>query len=347
MNNQPSEEENPDVFDSGLEPFGGEESYWTMYRMFAADPFRGTPRSMAEVWDILALNYDLSAEDMASIEATLLEWREDIQQDIGKRGIAASLLPYGNGYVLAERVGPVESWPQPEKPVQRPVAPAPVKIAALAVEVEDTRFPIEILKDRIESILSTTYKARMQQPALKKALIEAWPEDNADFLQGRINELVQKGELFKGKVGHSTITWISLQPFENEKDTPVENIEKDSEKEIDVSLQLGILEVLCAPGTQVSQRHTLNSIWRTMHGIETKSQAVPRPEIEKLKQAVKVLRVAGLVEGGGVKNRRSSTHVLFKVCLTSQEVKEELQDILANPRAEALLLARILENGTR
>ena len=328
-----------------LEAFGGEESYWTVYRLFTIDENRGRIWALDEIWQYLEKNYDLNEETPETLEGTLLEWAIDIETDVAqKRGIQGVFLPQGGGFAFAERLvanPPVEQKDeQKEKPKDSP---------EVVDRKDDIVPPVERLtaRQRLSAVVQKIIEAEpdqiMRQADVKKRILEYNSQLDHGHLQKEINAIVAEGDIFKFR--RNKVAYLSLteRPDEEESRLPVDKEGKREEEEvIDVEVAEAVLQALCAPRRHYQQKITINDLWRTVNNVTDKSRRPPDSEIESLKQVCKQLQKKGLVTAnsekmgtGGVrtnsgtssKRRRSSTQFVFKVGLPSQEVKEGLQKI--------------------
>ncbi|MGV9001366.1 MAG: hypothetical protein ACOH18_00195 [Candidatus Saccharimonadaceae bacterium] len=338
------------------EEFGGEESYWTVYRMFASEKNRGRLWSIEEIWNYLVKTYDMAKETYETVETTLLEWGVDIEQDAASRaGIKGSFIRHSGAFALALSEYPLPSTTPPK--VVR--VPRVKKQEALQAVVEEDPLFKE-LKQGIKAILSATEDGEMKQSLVKKALAAA-AEHSAHFapeqLQKTINTLVANNTFYKFR--RAKVTHLSLVPRDDELVEPRQNNlenENSIEEIFDIPLSLDILRSFCAPGMHVQQKMTLNDLWRKVRGIEDRSQAPPDEEIQQIKQICNRLKTMGLVTAGGEKrgtsgvrthtgtsskHRRSATAHVYRVGLVSQEIKKELQDVLFKADAEAYMQAKL------
>lgn len=91
------------------ELFGGDESYWNVFRYFCIEDNRGLLRSVEQVWDHLALTFDMSQETLGSISEALASWKNDIEEDAKQKYKATGVFDeIGVGFVFYEHPESIE-----------------------------------------------------------------------------------------------------------------------------------------------------------------------------------------------------------------------------------------------
>jgi hypothetical protein len=341
------------------EIFGDEESYWTVYRMFASAANQGRLWSLDEIWEHLAKSYDMSGETYQTVEETLEEWRSDIEQDaLDRTGVNGAFMRHEDSYVFAE----FQSKSTPTVPVEVVRPPRVQKNDTRRAAIEKTT-PLQDLGERIKTILKDSTDGTVKQSQVKKALAaDGIPVAvTQEQLQETIDALVGGGCFYKFQRGG--VAHLSLTPRDNEvRGVRQGKSEKDSngEEPLDIPLSVDILRALCAPGAHYQQKLTLNELWRKIYDVDDKSQAIPDSEIEQLKRTCNYLRAIDIVTAGGEKRgtsgtktrtatsskrRRSGNTHVYKVGLASQQVKKELQDVLHTHSAEKYIQEKMGLNG--
>jgi hypothetical protein len=341
------------------EIFGDEESYWTVYRMFASAANQGRLWSLDEIWEHLAKSYNMSGETYQTVEETLEEWRSDIEQDaLDRTGVNGAFMRHEDSYVFAE----FQSKSTPTVPVEVVRTPRVQTNDTLRAAIEKAT-PLQDLGECIKAILKDSADGTVKQSQVKKALaadgipVAVAPEQ----LQETIDALVGDGCFYKFQRGG--VAHLSLMPRDNEaQGIRRGKSEKDNndEESLDIPLSLDILKALCAPGAHYQQKLTLNELWRKVYDVDDKSQAIPDSEIEQLKRTCNYLRAINIVTAGGEKRgtsgtktraatsskrRRSGNTHVYKVGLVSQQVKKELQDVLNTRSAEKYIQEKMGLNG--
>lgn len=325
-----------------VERFGDESSYWTVFRMFAVEQNIGRPRSIAEVFDYLSRNYDMSEETLGTLEKTLQEWTEDLESDARARGINGTFTKVDGGYVFAEFAK------QPSSVIKKPRSkkvpeprPEHVLTEEQTAEVLD---PLAELEATIRQILQQSADHAAKQADVKKQIARAGGPLLLEHLQRDVDAVVERGGVHKFR--RNRVAYLSLDPREDEHTLREVDVAEAEDKTFtfDVSLAMTILESLTAYGTHYNQKLTMNDLWRRINDDESLAQRVPEEESEKLKRACRQLQSLGLLSAGikttaEVKSKRTrgSSRREFRVRLESQEQKKQIQQLLQSPNAVDLL----------
>jgi hypothetical protein len=322
------------------EPFGSEESYWTVYRMFASEVNRGRPWTISEIWEYLAKSYDMTGETYRTIEDTLFEWKADLEQDALERSGAKG--------IFVKHAG-IFAYAVPPTPISSTVEQKPAPVPAIeeitvqeSVEEED---PILRIRDAIKDILISSTDGVIKQAVLKKAISSRYdvPSVTPEYLQTLINSFVADKVFYKFR--RQKVSHLSLIPRDDDTldiEQKIFEKEESGEELVDIKLSVAVLQAFCRPGTHVQQKLTLNELWRIIKDIDDKSVAAPADEIEQLKVVCNNLKVSNMVTAGGmkrgtggirtksattIKRRRSATSHVYKVGLMDQDLKNELQEV--------------------
>lgn len=340
-----------DVYD----PFGDEESYWTIYRIFASQKNLGRLWGLEDIWDYLLNIYDMSLETLVTLEETLMEWREDIEADAANRGIKGTFMKYGESYVFAELITSVPTRSISDKFSENdvPRKAAPKHVTSTKVEVATALQSVEY---DIKGVLDSSLDGAVKQAEIKKYLVRDKGELSQEELQNYIDELVRKGRIYKFRRGAAA--YLALEPHETGH-LPILELDKEdgNEKEIfDSETSVAILRVLCEPGSHYERKQTLKHLWVSINRGE--GNRITEEGLGQLKKASRQLMRMGLVTAGGEKmgtggvrtksatsskRRRSATRHVYKVGLLSQDVKEEIQKVLEGKNPDDYLRQRFFE----
>lgn len=135
-----------------------------------------------------------------------------------------------------------------------------------------------------------------------------------------------------------------------------ENSEEALGKQIDDQLIRSLFEALCAPKTHHQRTYTIGELWRSVYGQDGGNTRMNSEEVEAIRTACRQLSRANLVKTGAFKKgnstqktnsatsskgRRSSSHEVFKVGLSSQAAKQRIQRALADEELALELLIEI------
>jgi len=315
------------------EPFGVEESYWTVYRMFASQKNLGKPWNLKDIWEYLSNIYNMSLETTDTLEETLIEWSEDIQADAADRGIQGTFMKYAGSYVFAGLVTSVLTRPSPSRSSESDVRrrAAPVNVASKKVETDPA---LKSVEDDIKSVLDNSPDGVVKQAEIKKSLMRDSEELSQEELQESIDKLVEMGRIYKFRRGNAA--YLALEPRETEPHTaPESDKEVVNEKEtFDIKTSVAILGLLSAPGSHFERKQTMNQLWVNLNG--DKHAKITDEGLERLKKSCRQLMRIGLVTAG------PSRHV-YKVGLASQGIKEEIQKILEGNNPDDYLRQRFSE----
>lgn len=337
------------------EPFGDEESYWTIYRMFASQKNLGKLWDLEDIWDYLSNIYDMSQETLVTLEETLMEWRQDLAADAASKGIQGAFMKYRDSYVFAESMTSLPTRSSSDKFLESDESrrAAPKSVSPKSVEVVTALRGVEY---DIKGVLGNSPDGAVKQAEIKKSLVRDKAELSPEDLQNYIDELVRMGRIYKFRRGAAA--YLALEPHETVPlIRPESDKENGNEKEIfDSQTSLAILRVLCAPGSHYERKQTLKYLWFSINGSE--ANGITEDGLERLKQASRQLMRMGLVNAGGEKmgtggvrtrsaasskRRRSASRHVFKVGLVSQAIKEEIQKVLEGMNPDDYLRQRFFE----
>jgi hypothetical protein len=322
-----------DELSEDKEAFGGEQSYWTVYRLFTSEKNRFQCIDPELVWKHLAKNYDMSLETPQTVRETLFEWANDMATDAQQKlGINGSFDEVDGQFVFAQ-------WYSPGQRVEesQPATPhrEPITFVEQAAPIET-----EVIEDDVKAMLSSFTNGSAPQPDIKRALIAKYETVSHDRLQLVINDLVVRGEIIKTRP--NKITQLSLPRPEMVQDA-LENAAPESiDEKHSFEIEVMILTALSAPGAHYQQTRTPEELARMIFDIP-KSEKVSDEYLESVRKACRVLQRIDIVSGGrkkigsgGVKTnsatsskrRRSASNEVFQVGLPSQQVKNQIKSLI-------------------
>ncbi len=334
------------------EPFGDEESYYTVLRLFTQDKNVGTVLSLEHVWEYLSKNYDMTAETPATLRQTLHEWAADIRADAReRRGIDGFFGSHEDGFVFSYSSVDALKTDMQKVVKQAVVTKKPVikKAVIIDEETEEVAPPVIDVKQMIVDAVSRQGEP-YKQADLKRFLKEQRIRLSDDEVQAYIDTNVADGLLFKHRRNGNAYLWI--EP-DNEIVVKKKNVSEKNEKpiHIDIDCAVKIIVVLVAPGSHVEEKLTMQELWRRMN--DDRTSRIPEDQLLAIKRVCRQLESIGITEAGeykygtgGIrtnsatssKRRRSASHTTFKVRLASQEVKAELKKLMSeNTITESIL----------
>ena len=339
--------------------FGDEASYWTVFRLFADKLNVGTVWSLEEIWNHLTKNYDMSGENIASVEATLLEWGADIEEDAAVRGIHGHFTQLEGGYLFAETASSAAARRLRTNVFHGEPTVINTKPAAPKRRAPEEAPPYQDLKDAIARRLEQLSGRTAKQADIKKTLVRDDDFEPTEQLQQKIDALVHRGDIYKYR--RNKVAYLALDPQPDEiyaEGSEQTESESESLESIDIQSSLAVLRTLTAPGTHYNQKLTMSDLWRRINDADSKSKSIPASELDTLKRVCRQLQRINLVTAGGEKmgtggvrtnsatsskRRRSATRQVFKVGIESQDRKKEIQELLEDAQSDQTLLRRFVD----
>lgn len=317
------------------ERFGGEESYWTLYRMLCVNGAAGTPFTLEEIWKRMARNYDMTGEKLESLEETIFEWADDLHDDaLAKRGISGRVVMSPLGVTFAT-YGEIEEAPKAQ-PVQAPLRRSDVRPSRREQENE------RIERAR-EYVIECLGESVVKQAVVRKDLHDDYALTQNDSL-ALIDSMSQTGRLVKFKAGPTNVAYLASNDEHAERfrqSFVVAAAEKQSGKEqFDFMLGADILKALAAERQAARQLETAE-LWQRMHDSSVRPS---KDEATRLNRAARVLAGHGLLKVGqakrglrasepgtkrmSIKGAKSKHDTVFKIGLQSQAIKDEVKRIV-------------------
>jgi hypothetical protein len=331
------------------EPFGGTESYWTVFRFFTSERNRFQPISIDEVWKHLAKNYDVTLEDPQTIKDTLLDWAHDIENDARERlGIGGFFEEFEGKLVFSER--DTGNLAPAKVPAPVPAPPArPVEVKSQLPRVEE-RADENDIAGYIVNILSALENGAAPQPDVKRALIAKYRGVSPERLQAIINDMVAAGKLQKTR--SDKVSQLSLpRQAVVEAELPSDTRAEAAGEALAFDMEVKLLSELSAPGTHVQQTRTPEELARAIFNV-SKGEKASEEMLDAVRKACRRLQRIGIMDGGRQKigtggsktksatsstRRRSASNEVFKVGLVSQHVKEQIRALIESGEIETYL----------
>ena len=306
-----------------LEPFGEDESYWTVYRLFTVPKNRGVFFTLDQISEHLAGSYDMSAETRASVVATLQEWKDFIEKDAAMNGIEGEFRGNSRGFVFMtrERLSPIQE-----------VTEADTSEQSGSYTPERNTF-VGRLELVVKTLLDKNDDGAEKQAVIKKLILKANPLLSENQLQQEIDTLVNRGDIFKFRRGSPAYLSLTARSDDGRPEQAA-SAESEDDGAIDLKLAANVLEVLCAPRRSYQKKITMKELWREIMGDTHKSLRIPPEDLVDLKSVCRQLEKKGLLTTGGARmgtggalRLRSRDLYVLKVGLTSQDMKKELKRI--------------------
>ena len=326
------------------EHFGDEESYWNVLRYFCVDGNIGTVRTLEDLWDHLALTFDMTGETLDTLADTLEDWRGDIETDAKvKYKAPGKFAAMGNGYVFYEDPASAarretrqrvatrpKAAPVTSVPAIKPPEPAAVELTA---EEQNT-------DERIHALLQDFGKP-VKQALIVKAIMDSDRTLTHGDILGRIDAMVADGKIYKFKLMKGGPAHLSLNSQDAVVDAEAPVLvaaPEKAEEEIDFALAYEVLGILAGrgrkPGQMMATSQMINSITpRDNGGI---------PSISELNRVARQLAAKGLVRtdmgtplgGKGKAKSRAKSRSVFRVGIPDAERQELVRELLASGRLE-------------
>ena len=328
------------------EKFGGEESYWTLYRLLCIEGKRGFSVSLRDIWIHLEKNYDLSLETLDTLEATLYEWAGDLETDVLERnGVQGQFMQSvdRSGFVFVE-------YAEPKKKAELAKSvpsgtPATVDIddkstevgraliaGELAEEIDGTQSLLQQPKDVIVSILQGSDKP-IKQADLRRRLQGELGVDEATSL-GVLRELSEAGVIFRCKPqGLSAYYAISQEIADDFMKRGGISSRAGSKKETDApnpAVTARILDAIIKPRTYVEQTYSADEI-AAETGLDV---SVVKRVLGKLCEGGLVQRVKASKTNRG---HRSRSHEELRFRVADQETKMLLVQVRGRRELEGFM----------
>lgn len=247
------------------EQFGGEASYKTVLRLFCKKEGRGRVFRLSEIWQHLALTYDMSAETYETLDETLAEWAADIEIDAPVIfQVKGKFNQIGDdGYKFVESLRPSKPASAKSSIVDTPQQPVPVPIVKSATTPE---------RDEERKVLTATRlilaHGPVRQPAVRKALAGIIPDIDYDRSLLVLDNLVEKGILFRfrGSAPTKGAAWLSLDSEDVSRAGDAQDGQQDGKEPDRKEIKLNIPVAVATINTLLSkekwnQRFTVQSIW--------------------------------------------------------------------------------------
>lgn len=338
--------------------FGDEASYWTVFRLFCVENNRGLIRNLVQIWDHLALSFDMGKETFESLEEALLEWSDDITADAeSKFGVMGRFEAQGAGYVFYELNLPARRVARPSGSRQAPgditptaIDAGPASTGAHAdvetpgpdtVADEEARQCEDVgLSGRIIAIVEEA-DASIRQADIVKLILTDNPELEKERIYGQIEEMVGRGQLikFRPKKNGAAHLALSQEQVWAVPDLDAGDGEFDTEKlVVDINIVSRVLAILTERNRKIGQMTATSQMINRLLGD------IPGLTIRQLNAHVRSLAKRGLVTtdmgtplGGTKEKSRAKSHKVLRVGVGDMKTMALLRDKLASGKLEDLL----------
>jgi hypothetical protein len=327
------------------EQFGGEESYWNVFRYFCVEGKRGQVNSVADIWDHLALTFDMSAETYDTLADTLLDWKVDIETDAKKKfKVTGRFEAAGYGYVFYEDLLASRASRQTTKRV----ASSP-KLKAEPEVIEISQTEAEKVEDSTEqkiiSLIEGFGGSAKQATVVKSAFMQGIDLDYVQMLR-IINEMTAAGVIYKFKPLPKSPTHLALsEEYIETSPNPVDG--KSSEERestpVDTELAYEILKLLTARGRKPKQMMATSQMISKISLQDGEDERVITSR--DLNTIARLLESKGLVktdtgtplQGGGKEKSRAKSREVFRVGIPDSASLDAVRAILQTRGLEDLL----------
>ncbi len=310
------------------EIFGDEESYWNTFRFFCVEGNRGTVRTIGELWDHLALSFDMTNETLETLAETLAEWKSDIEADAkAKYGSSGVFTELGGGFVFYEEPLSVEKSRVTVRKVPiKQLAPRPAESEV----VED----VPELEPMDEIILTTlaTIGGVGKQAAVIKMIMNAHTEFEREDVLRQIDKLSAAGKIHKFKPSKDRPAFLALD-VDRVLIAPDTEISESPEKveEVDVELAEEVLRILTErnrkPGQMMATSQMINK-------IEFPDRIISIRQLNAIARLLEEKNLAYTDTGspltGKQSRSRSRSRSVFRVGIPTSETMQLVRGILAD-----------------
>ncbi len=264
--------DNIDEFEE-KETFGGEESYWNLFRYFCVEGNRGNIRSLSEIREHLALSYDMSGETLDSLAETVDEWQADIEADaLSRFKVQGKFVALESGFVFYEEIAKTTTSKNLPTPRAIPHVKTTQVVASEANDPssenpENTEGKVSVSLNEAVATLISDHGGSVKQSLIVKAIISSRPGLDRNEVLDAINAMVEDGKVFKFRRSGQGPAYLSA-----EKDLETEStiqhtheIESPHERKgVDINLARNVLEILTErgrkPGQMIATSQMINTI---------------------------------------------------------------------------------------
>lgn len=326
-----------------LEEFGGEESYYTVWRLFCAGDHPGTAYTIEEIYDHLAKNYDMSGVSLEALVQDMVDWTKDINDDAKKAEIPGRFISLDDDvfvFAVSGNTIPSSAVIEPEPVEERKDAEAEVEIAEEKDQPAEAESDIETkreLNPAEQTILvwfdeQLRVKKSLKKPYTVKELSSLFNIDKDETLN-IIDSLVERGMLFKLKTNpsHAPVLVREL-PEETAEVSDAEYAKKEVAKlRLTPELATEIVRVILDRVQTQQQKVATGNIYTELLESGAVNKDVIITELNRLMRQMESMGV--LVIGTGKSRRRE----VMQVGISSQEVKDILTSALRQGRLEKVI----------
>lgn len=253
-----------------LQKYGDEESYYTVFRLFCAGDHPGTVYSLEEIYDHLALTYDMSGVRLGKLARDLSEWTKKINDDAKKAGIQGRFIPFGDGFVFAVLGNTM--------PTSAETEPKPVE------EIEENEAKVEIAEEKEQPAKTEPDTETERELAPAEQAILDWfdeqPETGVkqpiaikelskkfhvaiDATKVIIDELIIRGLLYSYKPNPSHAALLLRTPPEHSAETK-DGVEKVGDPELSAQFATEIIKLILGNIQHQQQKIPTSELYRRL-----------------------------------------------------------------------------------